>query len=73
MICCVLAMEILQGVWKQHLRPQAVVGYGVKFFFSKSSKLRHQITWKVEDLVAEEIAVRVDGEVKVTLKFVMKN
>ena len=23
-------MEILQGVWKQHLRPRAVVGYGVK-------------------------------------------
>ena len=25
-------MEILQGVWKQHLRPCAVVGYGVKIF-----------------------------------------
>ena len=25
-------MEILQGVLKQHLRPRAVVGYGVKFF-----------------------------------------
>ena len=25
-------MEILQGVWKQHPRPRAVVGYGVKFF-----------------------------------------
>jgi len=23
-------MEILQGVWKQHLRPRAVVGYGIK-------------------------------------------
>ena len=23
-------MEILQGVWKQHLRPRAVVGCGVK-------------------------------------------
>ena len=23
-------MEMLQGVWKQHLRPRAVVGYGVK-------------------------------------------
>ena len=30
MICWVLAMEMLQGVWKQHLRPRAVVGYGVK-------------------------------------------
>ena len=30
MICWVLAMEMLQGVWKQHLRPRAVVGYGLK-------------------------------------------
>ena len=32
MICWVLAMEMLQGVWKQHLRPRAVVEYGVKSF-----------------------------------------
>ena len=32
MICRVLAMEMLQGVWKQHLRPRAVVGYGLKIF-----------------------------------------
>ena len=32
MICRVLAMEMLQGVWKQHLRPRAVVGYDVKIF-----------------------------------------
>ena len=25
-------MAILQGVWKQHLRPRAVVGYRVKIF-----------------------------------------
>ena len=25
-------MEILQETWKQHLRPRAVVGYGVKIF-----------------------------------------
>ena len=25
-------MEMLQGVWKQHLRPHAVEGYGVKIF-----------------------------------------
>ena len=25
-------MEMLQGVWKQHLRPRAVVGYSVKIF-----------------------------------------
>ena len=32
MICWVLAMEMLQGVWKQHLRPRAIVGYGLKIF-----------------------------------------
>ena len=25
-------MDMLQGVWKQHLRPCAVVGYGVEIF-----------------------------------------
>ena len=25
-------MEMLQGVWKQHLRLRVVVGYGVKIF-----------------------------------------
>ena len=25
-------MEMLQGVWKQHLRPRVAVGYGVKIF-----------------------------------------
>ena len=25
-------MEMLQGVWKQHLRPRAFVGYGLKIF-----------------------------------------
>ena len=25
-------MEILQGVWKQHLRPRVVVGYDLKIF-----------------------------------------
>ena len=25
-------MEMMQGVWKQDLRPRAVVGYGVKIF-----------------------------------------
>ena len=32
MICLVLTMEMLQGVWKEHLRPRAVVGYGVRIF-----------------------------------------
>ena len=27
-------MEMLQGVWKHHLRPRAVVGYGVKIFLT---------------------------------------
>ena len=25
-------MEILEGVWKQHLRPRAALGYGAKIF-----------------------------------------
>ena len=25
-------MQMLQGFWKQHLRPRAVVAYGVKIF-----------------------------------------
>ena len=29
-------MEMLQGVWKQHLRPRAVVGYGVKIILPSS-------------------------------------
>ena len=31
-------MEMLQGVWKQHLRPRAVVGYGVKIFLPSPPK-----------------------------------
>ena len=31
-------MEMLQGVWKQHLRPLAVVGYGVKIFLPSPPK-----------------------------------
>ena len=31
-------MERLQGVWKQHLRPRAVVGYGVKIFLPSPPK-----------------------------------
>ena len=31
-------MAILQGVWKQHLRPRAVVGYGVKSFLPSPPK-----------------------------------
>ena len=37
-------MEILQGIWKQHLRPRAVVGYAVKIFLP--SPPNYQITWK---------------------------
>ena len=37
MICRVLAIKILQGVWKQHLRPRAVVGYGVKIILPSPS------------------------------------
>ena len=35
MICWVLAIEMLQGVWKQHLRPRAVVGYGLNIFLPR--------------------------------------
>ena len=35
MFCLVLAMEILQGVWKQHLGWRTVVGYGVKIFLPR--------------------------------------
>ena len=35
MICRVLAMEILQEIWKQNLRPRTVVGYGVKIFLPR--------------------------------------
>ena len=31
-------MEILQEVWKQRLRPRAVVGYGVKIFLPSPPK-----------------------------------
>ena len=31
----------------EHQRPRVVVGYGLKIFSSQSSKLRHQITWRV--------------------------
>ena len=46
-------MEMLQGVWKQHVTPRAVVGYGVKIFLPSPpnyvtrspgiSKLAHEV------------------------------
>ena len=30
-------MEMLRGVWKQHLKPRAVVGYRVKIFLPSPS------------------------------------
>ena len=36
-------MEMLQGVWKQHLRPRAVVGYGVKIFLPSPSSPDHLV------------------------------
>ena len=39
-------MEILQETWKQHLRPRAVVGYGVNIFLPSPPNYGHQITWK---------------------------
>ena len=49
MICWVLAMEMLQGVRKQHVRPRAVVGYGVKIFLPSPSNYVTRspgFTWK---------------------------
>ena len=44
-------MEMLQGVWKQHLSSRAVVGYGVKIFLpsppnyvTRSPGIFYQIT-----------------------------
>ena len=55
MICWVLAMEMLQGIWKQHLRPLAVVGYSVKIFLpsppnyvTRSPGSWHRWKWKGE-------------------------
>ena len=39
-------MQLLQGVsWKQHLRPRAVVGYGVKIFLPSSPNYVTRFTW----------------------------
>ena len=46
-------MEMMQGVWKQDLRPRAVVGYGVKIFLpSPSNYVTRSPGWlKVSDLL----------------------
>ena len=55
-------MEMLQGVWKQHLRPRAVVGYGVKIFLpsppnyvTRSPGNKEDISWltKTYNLTAQ--------------------
>ena len=38
-------MEILQGVWKQHLRPYAVVGYGVKILLPSPTNYVTRSPW----------------------------
>ena len=39
-------MAILQGVWKQHLRPRAVVGYGVKILLPSPPNYVTGSPWK---------------------------
>ena len=46
MICRVLAMEILQEIWKQHIRPRAVVGYGVKMLLPSPPNYITRSPWK---------------------------
>ena len=38
-------MEILQEIWKQNLRPRAVVGYGAKIFLPSPPSNVTPITW----------------------------
>ena len=52
-------MEMLQGVWKQHLRLGAVVGYGVKIFLpsppnyvTRSPAAGYLDTLRCRDIVA---------------------
>ena len=49
-------MEMFQGVWKQHLRPRAVVGYGVKIFLPSPPNYvtRSPGTEKVNKKLGEE-------------------
>ena len=51
-------MEMLQGVWKQHLRPRAVVGYGVKIFLpSPPNYVTRSPGWRYLDHKAKSALV----------------
>ena len=56
MIFWVLAMEILQGVLKQHLRPRAVVGYGIQIFLLQITSSDHLVPFTLWRVTWEETA-----------------
>ena len=70
-------MEMQQGVWKQHLRPRAVVGYGVKIFLPSPpnyvtrspGSLRPfvPITWSQIDLTKEKQKICNNREIKLII------
>ena len=49
-----LTTTAMLNLKKQHLRPHAVVGYGIKIC-AQASLLRHQITWRGMDLWTENV------------------
>ena len=66
MICRVLAIKILQGVWKQHLRPRAVVGYGLKIFLP--SPPNYVTRSPGNDIIENEVEKQVKSLLVVTFK-----
>ena len=53
-------METLQGVWKQHLRPRAVVGYGVKIFLPSPPQITSPD--HLDSLVINAVLMNLDKE-----------
>ena len=45
--------NLASAMLNSKIRPRAVVGYALKFFFL-SSELRHQITWLLLSVVADD-------------------
>ena len=64
-------MEMLQGACKQHLRPRAVVGYGVKIVLPSPPNYVTRSPGLVDHLEANEILanqpLRLNGLVKFSL------
>ena len=61
-------MEMLQGVWKQHLRPRAVVGYGVKIFLPSPPNYvtRSPGVRSNQERISRSIQLKVDQSIKTT-------